>query len=42
MVVMVASGTLAGLLVWTGRRLERWEGAVLLAVFLAFVAFAAA
>jgi cation:H+ antiporter len=42
MVLMVASGALAGVLVWTGRRLERWEGAVLLAVFLAFVAFAAA
>ena len=40
--LMVGAGALAGVLVWTGRRLEWWEGAVLLAVFLAFVAFAAA
>ena len=39
---MLAAGVLAGILVWTGRRLVRWEGAVLLTVFLAFVAFAAA
>jgi cation:H+ antiporter len=39
---MVGAGALAGFLVWTGRRLERWEGAILLAVFLAFVALAAA
>lgn len=39
---MVGAGVVAGIFVWTARRLERWEGAVLLIVFLAFVAFAAA
>ena len=38
---MVAAAFVAGLFVITGRRLVRWEGAVLLAVFVAFVAVAA-
>jgi len=37
---MVASGVGAGIFVITGRRLARWEGAVLLAIFIAFVAVA--
>ena len=40
LVFMVASGVGAGIFVVTGRRLARWEGAVLLAVFIAFVAVA--
>jgi cation:H+ antiporter len=38
---MAGSSFVAGFFVVTGRRLVRWEGAVLLAVFLAFVGFAA-
>ncbi|MDX1689440.1 MAG: calcium/sodium antiporter [Acidimicrobiia bacterium] len=37
---MAGSALLAGVLVLTGRRLVRWEGAVLLTIFLAFVGFA--
>ncbi len=37
---MVGSGVGTGIFVITGRRLARWEGAVLLAVFIAFVAVA--
>ena len=37
LVLMVVAGGLAGLFAFTGRRLSRWEGIVLLSVFLAFV-----
>jgi cation:H+ antiporter len=40
LVFMVGSGVGAGIFVVTRRRLVRWEGAVLLAVFIAFVAAA--
>jgi len=39
-VFMLAAGAGAGFFVTTGRRLVRWEGAVLLMVFIAFVAVA--
>ncbi len=38
LVVMVVAGGLAGFFALTGRRVERWEGAILLTIFLAFVA----
>ena len=38
---MLLAGVLAGTFALTGRRVERWEGAVLLAVFLGFVALVA-
>jgi cation:H+ antiporter len=37
MVVMVIAGAVAGLFAFTGRRVDRWEGAMLLVLFLAFV-----
>lgn len=37
---MIASALVAGIFVMTGRRVERWQGSVLLAVFLGFVAIA--
>ena len=40
-IFMVGSSAIAGFFVLTGRRLVRWEGAVLLCVFLAFVASSA-
>lgn len=40
LIFMVGSGVGAGIFVISGRRLARWEGAVLLAVFIAFVAVA--
>ena len=41
LVFMLISGIAAGVFVATGRRLERWEGAVLLTVFLGFVSVVA-
>lgn len=41
LIFMVASGVIAGLFVTTSRRLDRWEGAVLLSVFVGFVAVVA-
>lgn len=41
MILMMAAGAIAGLLVATGRRLVRWEGAVMLAMFLALIALSA-
>jgi cation:H+ antiporter len=41
MVLMLAAGAAAGFLVWTGRRLTRWEGAVLAAGFGALVLLSA-
>lgn len=38
LVVMLIAGVGAGAFVYTGRRLERWEGVVLLVVFAVFVA----
>lgn len=38
MVLMLGVGAVAGVLVWTGQRLTRWEGAVLLAGFGALIA----
>lgn len=40
LVFMVGAGVVAGIFVVTGRRLARWEGAVLLGVFVAFIAVA--
>ena len=37
---MLAAGFVAGVFVLTGRRLTRWEGAALLAIFVGFVAMA--
>lgn len=39
--VMLVAGVIAGVLVYTGRRLERWEGVLLLLLFAVFVALAA-
>ncbi len=39
-VLMVAAAVVAGLFVFTGRKLVRWEGALLLAVFAAFLVVA--
>jgi len=38
LILMVTSSAVAGFFVFTGRRLVRWEGAVLLCIFLAFIA----
>ncbi|HSM00875.1 MAG TPA: calcium/sodium antiporter [Acidimicrobiia bacterium] len=38
---MLAAAVLAGLFVLSGRRVERWQGTVLLALFMGFVAIAA-
>jgi cation:H+ antiporter len=40
-VLMLAAAAAAGVLVWTGRRLTRWEGAVLLAGFGGLIALSA-
>ncbi|NQV05851.1 calcium/sodium antiporter [bacterium] len=40
-VFMIGASAVAGFLALTGRRLDRWEGAVLLAGFMTFVAIAA-
>ena len=37
LVVMVIAGAVAGLFAVTGRKVDRWEGAMLLVLFLAFV-----
>lgn len=39
--VMLVAGVIAGVLVYTGRRLERWEGLLLLLLFAVFVALSA-
>jgi len=40
LVVMVIAGAVAGLFAFTGRKVDRWEGAMLLVLFLAFVTVA--
>jgi cation:H+ antiporter len=40
LVVMVIAGAAAGLFAFTGRKVDRWEGAMLLVLFLAFVTVA--
>ena len=40
MVVMVIAGAVAGFFAITGRRLDRWEGAMLLVLFLVFITVA--
>ena len=40
LVVMVIAGAVAGLFAVTGRKVDRWEGAMLLVLFLAFVTVA--
>jgi cation:H+ antiporter len=41
LVVMLVAGVIAGVFVYTGRRLERWEGVLLLVLFAVFVALSA-
>jgi len=40
LVVMVIAGAVAGLFAFTGRKVDRWEGAMLLVLFLAFITVA--
>jgi cation:H+ antiporter len=41
MILMLVAAAMAGVFVVSGRRLARWEGAVLLAMFLALIALSA-
>ena len=41
MILMLVTAVIAGGFVLVGRRLERWQGTVLLALFMGFVALAA-